>query len=481
MSFIEPLKEVIVGLSRGILAESIGKNPMGSALVNKQKGGGSMRKIGVFLIFAIVLSVATCALANERRVGLGVSGGAALLRGADDDGVKFEERAKFGPMGQFVLRKALSRHWSIGLNVGYGWNYDKDSNAYRTNLIPVDLNGIFTFAPDAKASPYLSGGFGVVHWDANHRPSGTDLEDERDPSFCAGAGIEIFLTDVIALDIGGKFRYMLTDDKDLIGLSYHGTGLASNDKYLLYGAVGLTWYPGKPKDSDGDGVPDRKDKCPDTPKGCIVDEVGCHKDSDGDGVCDGVDKCPDTPKGAIVDARGCPKDSDGDGVYDGIDKCPDTPKGCIVDEVGCPKDSDGDGVCDGIDKCPDTPKGVEVDNVGCPKKPDLSELEGIRFPFDKSDIIPTPNPILDRAVEILKAYPHVKVEIHGHTDSIGSEEYNMKLGLRRAEAVKKYLVDHGINPDNLITKSFGETKPIATNDTKEGRQLNRRAEFHLAE
>ncbi|MGQ9604289.1 MAG: OmpA family protein, partial [bacterium] len=149
--------------------------------------------------------------------------------------------------------------------------------------------------------------------------------------------------------------------------------------------------------------------------------------------------------------------------------------------VGCPKDSDGDGVCDGLDKCPDTPKGVEVDKVGCPKKPDLSEIEGIRFRFDSSDIIPAPNPTLDRAVEILKAYPSARVEIHGHTDSIGSEAYNMKLGLRRAEAVKKYLVDHGINPDNLITKSFGETKPIATNDTKEGRQQNRRVEFHLAE
>ena len=144
-------------------------------------------------------------------------------------------------------------------------------------------------------------------------------------------------------------------------------------------------------------------------------------------------------------------------------------------------DSDGDGVFDGIDKCPDTPKGVEVDKFGCPKKPDLSELEGIHFQFDKYDVIPTPNPVLDRAVEILKAYPDVKIELHGHTDSVGPEEYNMKLGLKRAEAVKKYLVDHGINPDNIITKSFGETKPIAPNDTKEGRRRNRRVEFHLAE
>jgi OOP family OmpA-OmpF porin len=204
-------------------------------------------------------------------------------------------------------------------------------------------------------------------------------------------------------------------------------------------------------------------------------------DSDGDGVCDGIDRCPDTPKGAIVDKRGCPKDSDGDGVYDGIDKCPNTPKGCKVDKDGCPLDEDGDGVCDGIDQCPGTPKGVEVDKVGCPKLPDLSVLEGITFAFDKSDIVPDPNPTLDKAIEILKAYPDVKVEVHGHTDSVGSEAYNMKLGMKRAKATIKYLDDNDCNGERLIPKSFGETKPIAPNDTKEGRKQNRRIEFHIAE
>jgi OOP family OmpA-OmpF porin len=444
-------------------------------------GGVAMRRLCFALVcLAVVLAMAVC-FANERRVGIGVSAGGALLRGADDDDVEFEERAKLGPMGQFVIRKAVSDHWSLGLNVGYGWNYDDDSYAYRTNLIPVDLNAIYTLMPDATASPYMSAGFGVVHWDANYRPEGRDLEDQRDPAFSAGAGLEIFLTEIIALDIGGKFRYMLTDDKDLIGLSYHNTGLASNDKYLWYFGAGLTWYPGKCKDDDADGVCNRDDKCPDTPIGCIVDEDGCEIDSDGDGVCDGLDRCPDTPKGAIVDKRGCPKDSDGDGVYDGIDKCPNTPKGCRVDKDGCPIDSDGDGVCDGIDKCPNTPKGLEVDEFGCPKLPDLSRLEGITFRFDKSDVIPDPNPTLDEVVEILKAYPDVEVEVHGHTDYIGTDEYNMKLGMRRAKSVINYLDMHNLDPERLTPKSFGETMPVATNETKEGRQQNRRVEFHLAE
>jgi OOP family OmpA-OmpF porin len=438
----------------------------------------------ILVCLVLTLAVATC-FANPRRVGVGVSGGGALLRGADDSPAEgFEEHAKIGPAMSFIVRRALSDHWSIGLNVGYGWNYDNDdgTNSYRTNLIPIDLNAIYTVLPDAKASPYFTGGFGVVHWDANYRPQGLDLEDERDPAFGVGAGVEVFLTEFMALDLGGKFRYMLTDDKDLIGMSYFDSDLtASNDQYLWYFGLGLTWYPGKCKDSDGDGICNNKDKCPDTPVGCVVDEVGCEVDSDGDGVCDGLDRCPDTPEGAIVDKRGCPKDTDGDGVFDGIDQCPDTPKGCRVDEVGCPMDSDGDGVCDGLDKCPDTPKGVEVDKVGCPKLPDLSELEGITFRFNKSNVIPVPNEILNRAVALLSGYPNVKVEIDGHTDSIGSEAYNMKLGQQRADAVKVYLVNHGIKEENLITKSFGETKPIATNDTEEGRRMNRRIEFKIVE
>jgi OOP family OmpA-OmpF porin len=443
-------------------------------------GGVAMKRFCFVLACLLLVLVSAVCLANDRRVGLGVSGGAALLRGADDNETEgFAERAKLGPMTSFIVRKSISDHWSMGLNVAYGYNYDKDDNGYRTNLIPIDLNLIYTFIPEKTASPYLSGGFGVVNWDANYRPSKVRLEDQRDPAFNAAAGLEVFLTDIIALDIGGKFRYVMTDDKDMIGNSYRGTGLNSNDKYLWYFGIGLTWYPGKCKDDDADGVCNRKDKCPDTPMGCVVDEVGCEIDSDGDGVCDGIDKCPDTPRGATVDRRGCPKDSDGDGVYDGIDKCPDTPRGCKVDKDGCPMDSDGDGVCDGIDKCPGTPKGVEVDEVGCPKCPDISQIENIHFQFDKADIIPSPNPVLDEVVDMLKKCPTEKIELDGYCDSYGSEEYNMKLGMRRAEAVKKYLVDHGVNADMLMTKSFGESKPVASNDTKEGRKQNRRVEFKV--
>lgn len=119
-------------------------------------------------------------------------------------------------------------------------------------------------------------------------------------------------------------------------------------------------------DSDGDGVPDKYDKCPNTPSFIMADANGCPPDEDQDGVGDYLDKCPGTPSGISVDSLGCPADSDHDGVADYLDNCPDTPKKAKVDKQGCPVDTDGDGVFDYLDKCPGTPKGTKVDKEGCP-------------------------------------------------------------------------------------------------------------------
>ncbi len=136
--------------------------------------------------------------------------------------------------------------------------------------------------------------------------------------------------------------------------------------------AGLSFFigGGPLRDSDGDGVPDRYDRCPGTPLGAVVDGRGCPMDSDHDGVPDGLDQCPDTPAGIRVDDRGCPVDSDGDGVPDYADRCPDTPPGVKVDPNGCPVDSDHDGVPDYLDRCAGTPVGAPVDSNGCPRDGD---------------------------------------------------------------------------------------------------------------
>ncbi len=239
------------------------------------------------------------------------------------------------------------------------------------------------------------------------------------------------------------------------------------------------------RDSDGDGVADEEDACPDTPKGVKVDDRGCPLDTDGDGVPDYLDRCPDTPKGVRVDKDGCPLDSDGDGVPDYLDRCPDTPKGAPVDKDGCPLDSDGDGVPDYLDKCPDTPKGVPVDDAGCPPELITVHDDGtwevktqVFFDLNKAVIRDEAKPALDQLAEAMKSprYAGWSVEVQGHCDKSGPRTFNERLSQKRADAVREYLVARGVAADRLVAKGYAWDRPRYPND-REHRALNRRVEF----
>jgi len=229
-------------------------------------------------------------------------------------------------------------------------------------------------------------------------------------------------------------------------------------------------------DTDGDGVRNHKDKCPGTPAGGVVDSNGCEIDSDGDGVLDRLDDCPGTPKGVAVDEHGCEPDADADGVPDRLDRCPGTAAGAAVDKHGCEPDTDGDGVADRLDKCPGTAQGTPVDNNGC-ELPSAYELKGVNFAFDSAALTPESSATLDEAVKILKRHPDLKVEIAGHTDSVGTAAYNLGLSKRRAQSVADYLIAHGVDRANLTVKGYGETEPLADNATAAGRAANRRVEL----
>lgn len=199
-------------------------------------------------------------------------------------------------------------------------------------------------------------------------------------------------------------------------------------------------------------------------------------DADGDGVLDSNDRCPGTPQGVAVDANGCPLDSDGDGVPDYKDKCPATPAGIKVNAEGCPMDSDGDGVTDAEDQCPGTPKGVKVNNVGCEEMPKLGD---VHFEFDSAKLTAEGKSALDTIAAKLKDASVKSVTVVGHTDSIGSNEYNMSLSEKRAVNAMYYLIDQGVPSAKLKAEGKGESAPIASNMTKEGRAKNRRVEFKI--
>ena len=222
--------------------------------------------------------------------------------------------------------------------------------------------------------------------------------------------------------------------------------------------IGLTAFlgdrtPPPPPDTDGDGVPDVDDRCPNTPPGTAVGADGCELDSDGDGVVDSADACPGTPAGVAVDSRGCPLDSDGDGVPDYQDACPDTPAGAQVDERGCP---------------PELNETVTIDL-------------NLEFDIDSSQLRPAHYGQIRDVVDFMKQFPNTNAVIEGHTDNTGSERYNQGLSERRALSVRNYLESEGGIAGNRLTHvGYGESKPIDTNDTAEGRQHNRRVSAQVS-
>lgn len=254
-----------------------------------------------------------------------------------------------------------------------------------------------------------------------------------------------------------------------------------------------------PGDADGDGFLDPNDRCPKEPENFngVEDADGCpdDPDTDGDGRADSVDACPLEPEDidGYLDEDGCPEpDNDLDTILDATDKCPlegEDPDG-YEDLDGCPEpDNDGDGVLDAADECPLTPGEKTGSPLGCPRKPALVVVtdcevkitQQIHFQTAKAVIQKESFPILDAVVDVLGKNSSIRLEIQGHTDDKGSDAYNKKLSHQRAEAVRKYLVGHGVDPSRLDFHGYGEERPLVANDSDSNRSLNRRVQFMRTE
>lgn len=192
---------------------------------------------------------------------------------------------------------------------------------------------------------------------------------------------------------------------------------------------------------------------------------------------------------AVVDpvtGRGdCSVDSDRDGVVDSKDLCPGTTAGTAVDGSGCPisgaahpGDEDSDGVPNEVDRCPGTHSGLQVDASGCMISQSL-QLTGVQFNTNTAVLTDDARKVLDEVAGTLQSQPNVAVQIAGNTDNVGNKAYNLMLSQQRAEAVRQYLVAHGIDAGRLVATGFGDFHPVAPNDTEEGRAKNRRVDFKL--
>lgn len=215
----------------------------------------------------------------------------------------------------------------------------------------------------------------------------------------------------------------------------------------------------------------------------IAGATGCGKAVTADSLADGAAMNAFVKEVALSELA----DSDGDGVTDDKDKCPDTPQGVKVDMNGCPLDTDKDGVLDSKDRCPDTPMGVKVDAHGCPIPVPTKSAEvtaagtwiykDIQFEVNKSALKESSYPTLDEIADALKVQPGLNIEIQGHTDSTGNHDYNVGLSHKRAQSVRAYLISKGVDSSRMTSIGYGPDRPVASNTTKEGRARNRRVEI----
>ena len=168
------------------------------------------------------------------------------------------------------------------------------------------------------------------------------------------------------------------------------------------------------------------------------------------------------------------RDSDGDGVIDEYDNCWNTPAGVTVDSSGCGIDSDGDGVPDHLDQCPETPLGTVVYTDGCAIV--IVTMQGVHFATDSAKLTSEAKSVLDGALAAINANTSARLTVEGNTDSRGSEAYNQDLSQRRAQAVVDYLSSKGVSSSRMSPVGKGESHPIASNDTRDGRYRNRRVD-----
>ena len=341
------------------------------------------------------------------------------------------------------------------------------------------LRGSVLFQLPYRFTPFILGGAGSLFVNSSRAQLGT----EADPAAHAGAGLKLYVLDWMALR--AEWRGTFAAHRDMPETREP----ASHHEILL----GLSFVIGSKKeekaaaapvpmgDRDQDGFLDGNDACPDeagvSPDGCPI------PDRDGDGFPNESDACPDV---AGVTPDGCPvEDRDRDGINDVDDKCPDEPG---VEPDGCPiGDRDSDQILDPDDQCPDKPEtrnGFE-DTDGCPDEvpKEVQEftgvIRGIYFDVNKSSVQLRSHRVLNEAVAVLKRHPSINIEIVGHTDSSGKAEYNKELSESRANAVRDYLVQKGIDSERITARGAGEESPVASNDTPTGRAENRRTEFNI--
>lgn len=384
---------------------------------------------------------------------------------------KFAKLSEMSPGLAISYWKGVTNHLDFVANVsGSFLKYpykNRPASTQEKFLMEIDATANAKMLPDNYwVSPYLTAGVGISSYSGYW---GTYIP--------LGTGIQVNLFDETFIHLQSQYRLGISDNSNYH--FYWGVGFLGNiGKKRETPKVEPVILPTAPLDTDGDGIPDAEDACPNEAGPASL--KGC-PDKDGDGIADKDDKCPDV-KGLAV-FQGCPPpDKDGDGIMDSEDKCPDVAG--VARFKGCPvPDTDGDGLNDEVDHCP--MEAGPASNNGCPEvKQEIIEkvnmaASQIFFASGSAKFTANSYKYMNEVVKVLKEDETLELDIEGHTDNTGSAAINTKLSQSRADAVMKYLVSKGIDAARLTSKGFGPDQPVADNGTAAGKAKNRRVEMKV--
>ena len=389
------------------------------------------------------------------------------------------------------VERYLKGSLSLGAMVSFNTVSNFKNNTTNAEYPYISADAYLKFSPLASKgfSPYLIGGYGISSFQFSNPTDLTPLLLSRNASkqYFGGFGIDFRLSPKLSLTLQSSLKvpyelYGARHFQHQGGLSYNfGSGDRDKDgisdkKDKCPDVAGLKEFEGCP-DTDEDGIPDNEDNCPE--EAGTKELNGC-PDTDGDGVADKDDLCPEVV--GPIDMQGCP-DSDADGVHDGVDECPEEvgPES----NKGCPlADTDGDGVPDQDDLCPEQAGTAEKN--GCPNALDeiISTANNygsmINFMAGSDKILGKKMlDVLAKIKTLLDENPQGVFLVEGFASSDGDEALNQALSVKRAESVRNALLTMGVSPERLEVMGYGETKPIESNDTEQGRAKNRRVQFRM--
>ena len=398
----------------------------------------------------------------------------------------------FNANDHYNIIPAITR-LSVGKYLDKGFSFEAAGTLNKISKIGDNsVSDLSYFAIDGAVKYDINNVIGETAWFDPYASVGggyTWIDGDGEGTFNSGLGANIWFNDNLGLNFESKYKHSFANYPHTqhfqhsvgVVIKFGGTDTDGDGIYDKFDACpdvfGLAEFDGCP-DTDNDGIIDSEDDCP-TVAG-LAALKGC-PDTDGDGITDKDDACPNE-KGTKAN-NGCP-DTDGDGVVDKDDACKTVagPK----ENKGCPwPDTDGDGVADKDDECVN--EAGPASNKGCPEMPEEVKalLEGVAkivyFDLGKASIKKEGFVKLDEVAEIMKKYSGINYAISsGHADSTGSDKLNQELSVKRANAVKDYLVSKGISASNITAEGFGESKPAASNNNSKGRSQNRRVEINLA-